>query len=494
MRALRIVKQLEAEKRRAMPDEQRALGRYSGFGDSAFEQAFSPYGARDPAWSRRHDELEGLVSEEQYEGIKRSRLNAFYTSPEIASAMWQGLTDMGAAKLERPRVLEPSAGSGRFLGLQPPEMAARSERTAVELDPMTAGILRHLYPQTRVYNAGFQDAPIPDNHFDVAISNVPFGNIRVYDPEFNATGRKHLTGSVHNYFFAKTLDKLRPRWGHGLHHQAITRWTPQRQGRCASTCGAGRPDRGGAPSGGRISDTEVVTDIIYLKKRVPGEKPGDASWVETEEVAAPTKYGHRLSVPVNRYFVDNPDKVLGEHSSEGTMYRGDSYTVKSAGKFGAAALGRETGEIARKAVIPLSRDVPVQPGPVRTGMGKPKGPPKYVIEDGELRVRGAHETSGHDLSPADAARVRALVGIRDTARRLVTQEAGGADNDDAVEHTRESLRERYDAYVDTYGEAVNTPANRKLMARDADSSLLFALEPTTRTRSAGSPPISCTSG
>ena len=470
--ALRIVKELDAQKRRATADEQKALGQYSGFGDSAFEPAFSPYRISESAWKQRREELEHLVSAEEFEGIKRSRLNAFYTSPEIVATMWKGLSDMGADKLDKPRVLEPSAGSGRFLGLQPPEMAARSERTAVELDPLTADILRHLYPETRVYSAGFQDAPLPDDHFDVAISNVPFGDINVYDPEFNATGRKHLTRSVHNYFFAKTLDKLRPGGVMAYittHHtmdakkaKAVREYLAEQ----ADLVGAVRLPEDAFP------DTQVVTDILYLRKRVPGEEPGDADWVETEEVEAESRYGRSAWHPVNRYFANNPDKVLGSHSTEGSMYRGDSYTVKSGGKFGPAALGREIGEITREARIPSRGDVSAPSG--STGKS-PKVPQKYVVVDGELHVSDGAESSKHDLAPEDATRVTALVGIRDTARHLVSQEAGEADND-TVGRTRESLRQQYDAYLDEYGEAVNTPTNRTLMARDADSSLLFALE------------------
>ena len=118
---------------------------------------------------------------------------------EIVRAMRKGLSDMGADKLDSLYVLEPSAGSGRFLGLQPRHTAMKSKRTAVELDPMTADILKHLYPETKVYAAGFQDAPIPDNHFDIAISSVPFGKVKVYDPEFNESSRKFQTGPVHDY-------------------------------------------------------------------------------------------------------------------------------------------------------------------------------------------------------------------------------------------------------------------------------------------------------
>ena len=151
---IKLSRQLEEEGRSATREEQRNLAKYSGLGDSAFEQAFSYYGARDPAWQKRRAELEELVSDELLDGIRRSRINAFYTTPEIVRAVWKGISDMGADKLDSMNVLEPSAGSGRFLGLQPRHTAMKSKRTAVELDPMTAVILKHFYPETKVYAAG----------------------------------------------------------------------------------------------------------------------------------------------------------------------------------------------------------------------------------------------------------------------------------------------------------------------------------------------------
>ena len=153
-RAIKLSRQLEVEGRSATREEQRDLVKYSGLGDSAFEQASSYHGARDHARQKRRAELEELVSDEQLEGIRRSRINAFCTTPEIVRAMWKGLSDIGADKLDSLNVLEPSAGSGRFPGLQPRRTTMKSERTAVEPDPMTVGILKHFYPETKVHAGG----------------------------------------------------------------------------------------------------------------------------------------------------------------------------------------------------------------------------------------------------------------------------------------------------------------------------------------------------
>ena len=472
--AIRLVNELEREKRRATPAEQRVLGQYSGFGDSAFESAFSGSRHIDPAWQRRKDELESLVAADDLEGIRRSRLNAFYTTPEVVKSMWSTLSGMGANKLENPKVLEPSAGSGRFLGLQPSGMAERSSRVAVELDPRTADILKHLYPETKVYKAGFQEAPVPDDHFDIAISNVPFGNIKVYDKEFNATGRKYLTNSIHNYFFAKTLDKLRPGGVMAFitsHHtmdapkaEPVRRYLADR----ADLVGAVRLPEDAFP------DTQVVTDVIYLRKRSEGEESKDDSWVKSEPIELSSRWSYRPQrAPINRYFIDNPDKVLGQHSAEGSMYGANSYTVKSSpNKPFQSALTKESGKVARRGDI-----TPYTPPAAATAVTKPtvQGAPKYVIEGDSLRVKQDGTLSDHDLDSKHVDRVKALVGLRDAARRLVEQEGSDTDNS-TVESTRASLQEQYDEYVETYGEAINTPANRKLLGNDADDHLLFALE------------------
>ena len=472
IRALKLVKELEASRRRATPEEQRVLGEYSGFGDSAYEQAFRRGRAHDRAWQARREELESLVTPDEMEGIRRSRINAFYTTPEVVKSMWKTVGQMGADELENPKVLEPSVGSGRFLGLQPPEMAERSSRTAVELDPLTASIAKHTYPKTKVHAAGFQEAPLPDNHYDIAISNVPFGNVKVYDPEFNATGRKYLANSVHNYFFAKTLDKLRPggvmAYVTSRHTMDSTKAEPVRRFLAdrADLVGAVRLPEDAFP------DTSVVTDIIYLRKREEGETPGDDSWVETERVEIGRDWrGVPVTRPVNRYYVDNPGKVLGRHSDKG-RFIGDPYTVKEEeGKPFSKRLSQEGGKIGRKGSITPATTVVAPTSPEPTAAA----PAKYVLDDGELQVEQGGKTSAHSLSQKDAGRVRDLVGLRDTVRRLIEQESAGADNDD-VERTRKSLNQEYDDYVAEYDQAINTPANRKLLGGATDDHLLFALE------------------
>ena len=478
IRAIRVVKQLEAKSRHATPEEQRSLALFSGFGDSGFEPAFSYSRYADGAWQRRREELEGLVTPEELQGIRDSRNTAFYTTTPVIQAMWQSLVDMGAADLDRPKILEPSAGSGRFLGLQPAAIAARSERTAIEKDPLTAKVLRHTYPEAKTYNAGFEEAPTPDNHYDIAISNVPFGDLRIFDPEFQTTGRRHLTRYINNYFFAKALDKVRPGGviafitSHGTldapGHESTRRYLADR----ADLLGAVRlPDDA-------FPDTQVVTDIVYFRKRAEGEPAGDDSWVETR----PMDVGYR-TLPVNLYYHNNPGKVLGKHHDSGSMYgRGDSYTVKSDGSPLAPALQREIADVVRGERIERVPDRADRLAQHLAGTGpmeKPTAPrreaARYVVEDGKLMVRQGDQLRRADLAAPVATRVAALVDLRDTARKLLDQEKDGTDNN-TVEETRSELNDKYDAYVGRFQEAVNTPENRKILTGGPDDSLLFALE------------------
>ena len=205
--ALRLSSELREEGRPATSEEKAVLARFSGFGDSAFNPAFAR--RAEGIWARRREALQELTTDQDFEAIEESRRNANFTSPAVVSAMWTGLEKMGLGNLERIRALEPSAGSGRFLGGQPDDMARKTQWTAVELDPSTATLLHQTYPQAQVYAAGFEVAPVQDEGYDVAISNVPFGNYGVFDANFDGS-KKYLTGSIHNYFFAKTMDKLRP--------------------------------------------------------------------------------------------------------------------------------------------------------------------------------------------------------------------------------------------------------------------------------------------
>ncbi len=460
--AIRVLKRLQAEGRAATPEEQKVLAKYSGFGDSAYEQAFAYY-QRDSAWKKRKEELEELVTPEEHDAIKRSRLNAFYTTPEVIRSMWSGLRDLGADKLPRPKVLEPSAGSGRFLAYQPRDMAASSERTAVELDNLTAGLLKGQFPDATVYNVGFEAAPVPDGHFDIAVSNVPFGNYGVHDPEYLAEGKNYLTGSIHNYFFAKSMDKLRP--GGVLAFITTHHTMDAPKARKVREYLADKADLVGAvrlPEDA-FPDTEVVTDIIYLRKRAPGEPPGDRTWVSTQPLEVPDARGGTHTHSVNSYYLQNPDMVLGRQTAEGTMYAGQSYTVKH---------DPDSAPVPDKLAAATSR---VSASPLKLDPATAAAP-----SSGQRRSRAAgHQETVNvwaervEAETGDTERPRRLAELANTTRRLLNAEKGRIDDD--PEQIRAELNSQYQDYVDAH-KRLNHKSNRDLLKGMVDESLLMALE------------------
>ena len=214
IRALRILRELEEDGRQATDDERAALRRYSGWGDSAFNDAFPPEGEENRV-SERGTMLQRIIPDADWKAIRTSRLNAHYTTPELVAGMWDVVEGAGLAELQNPVILEPAAGAGRFIGLAPDTLADNAQWHAVELDTTTAEILAHSYPEVAVQVTGFENAAIPNNSVDLAISNVPFGRYGIgSDPSFIGSGvdegRKVAARRIHNYFFVKSLDKLKP--------------------------------------------------------------------------------------------------------------------------------------------------------------------------------------------------------------------------------------------------------------------------------------------
>ena len=333
--AMKLVKTLDEEGRYASPEERLVLARYTGWGGSGFNVLFSGHAGSTAGMTseeyedarslrQRIDELVEITTPEELDLIRRSRLNAFYTPEYIIESMWDGLKKMGvtASPQQKLRVLEPSAGIGRYLGLQPKDLAEHSERVAVEIDPFAAKMLKYTYPETEIYNTGFEEAPLANDSFDIAISNIPFDGA-VSDAEFRRTARSKLTSPIHTYFFAKALDKVKP--GGIVAFVAPTgtldnsRLGDQRRylAKNADLLGAIRlPAKA-------IETTDTLTDIIYLRKRKEGDPPGDDSWVNIEEISLPYygydrwRHGEKVRAPVNSYFAQNPEKIHGKQAAGG---------------------------------------------------------------------------------------------------------------------------------------------------------------------------------
>ena len=275
--AIEVLMSIEASSRQASPDEQQVLARFSGFGDSTFEPAFrlTPMRKEDQPWVERGQRLRELVNESEWESLQRARLNAFFTTPDIIRAIWEGLIRLGLGDLPDPRILEPAAGVGRFLGLQPPQMAERSHRTAIELDALTARMLKQLYPRVAVHALAFQDAPLRDDWFDVAVSNVPFGDFPVVDRTFLKAGQRFLTRSIHKLLLREIAYESVAWWGPCLHHFAVH---------------AGRAVSGAGPSPPAPECRSVGRGTSAIG-HIPRHPRGDGSGLHAQAAPSARAYG-----------------------------------------------------------------------------------------------------------------------------------------------------------------------------------------------------------
>jgi hypothetical protein len=268
--AIRTLKKLEGENREATDAEKSILARYVGWGSMPNAFAYSP----PDEWKSVAREVKELLTDEEYESARASTPNAHFTSPEVITGIWDAMTRLGLTS--GSQILEPSLGVGHFFGLMPPAVVPGSKRTGVELDSMTARIAARLYPDATIFAKGFEETALPDNFFDVVVGNVPFGDYGVHDPSYKRT----LTRAIHDYFFAKSVDKLRPG---GVMALITSRYTMDKQDDTVRSYLADHADLVGAirlPNTAFKANagTSVTTDILFLKKRAPGKAPAGQAW------------------------------------------------------------------------------------------------------------------------------------------------------------------------------------------------------------------------
>ena len=459
--AIRIVKQLEAEGRNATPEEQAALARYVGWG--GIPEAFDE---RKADWSKEFAELKELLTDEEYKAARASTTNAHYTSIEVIKAMYAGLRKLG---FKGGRMLEPSSGVGNFVGAMPADMTANVKSwTMVELDNITGLIAKHLYPQNDVRIEGFEKAIIPDNFMDVAIGNVPFGNYPIVDRAFP----KKVTSAIHNYFFAKSLQKVRPggivmfitsSYTMNSNDQTVRKYIAKQ----ADLLGAIRlPNTAFKGNAG----TEVVTDILVLKKRAPGTEYAGQPFIDASWDYRPNGLGYR-----NEYFVAHPEMIMGEETTSGSMYRRNEYTVNP--KTDAGTLGEQitkafeniTGQMDYTAAeSPEKTNYKVQ----RAEKGTKQG--GYVQKEGKLFQNMHGELQEVQTDEKTAKRITGMLGIRNIARELLNAQQQGVDEKN-IKAIRRSLNKAYDDFVKDHG-FLNSPANKKAFQHDPDRFGLLALE------------------
>jgi hypothetical protein len=421
--AIELAQRLDAEGRLATDEERRVLVRYVGWG--GIPQVFAYYGA--PEWQAERDRLKALLPSEQFEAARASTLNAHYTSTTVISGIYEAVERLG---FRGGRVLEPALGIGHFFGLMPPEIAARSRLTGIELDPLTASIARHLYPDADIRAQGFEAARLVEASFDLAISNVPFGDYKLHDPQFN--DRNFL---VHDYFFAKGLQQVRPG---GLLVFITSKGTLDKLNSGLRDYLYDKADLLGAirlPNTAfqQNANTEVTTDIIFLRRLAEGEKPTGPAW---QKLAEHTD-GRRHGLPINEYFAANPHMMLGRMAMESTMYRAGEPALVPDGRDLAAAL--------REAVAALPADIYREREQTNQRQTAPEAilAPDFVKEnaftlhEGMLAVRiGGTLTTLEKLPEETGRRIRGLIKVRDAVREVLRTQLEDAGEDEILEARR----------------------------------------------------------
>jgi len=489
--AIKLLKQLQSEDRLATKKEQSILARYVGWG--GLPQAFlKSDGTTRSGWSGRAQELKDILADDEYAAARRSTQDAHYTSKPVVESIYKALDRLG---FKKGKMLEPSVGVGNFFGLMPSSMRSNSNLNAVELDAITGGIAKQLYPSANIQSPmGFQDLTLADGTYDVAIGNPPFGSQTIYDSK-----RKDISKfSIHNYFFGKSIDALRE---DGILAMVVSKGLMDKQvskerehfASKVQLLGAIRlPNTAFKANAG----TEVTTDIIFLRKLREGEK-ADTSWSTTAEHI--NSKGE--SFTINKYFADNPSMMLGEMTYEGSMYRANEPALTASKDQDIAA------ELAR-AIANLPADIysqksttprrPEQKPAARSESSNDTERARFVKPNGyyyrgeQILTRSANnsesgnpvfietgereDASGNSkpLNPAQKARIKGMVDVGIAVSQLIDAQITGA-TDSNLSAMRETLNKAYDSFTKKFG-LINSTANKSIMRIDPSWPRISALE------------------
>ena len=454
--AIRTLFQLEQEQRGATIDEQEVLSQYVGWG--GLPDVFDD---KKDSWAKEYTELKGLLSEEEYTAARASTLNAHYTSPVVIRAIYDAAERMG---FRSGNILEPSMGVGNFFGLLPDSMAD-SRLYGVELDSITGRIAQKLYPEASIKVAGFETTDRRD-FYDLAVGNVPFGNYKVNDKAYNKLGF-----SIHNYFFAKAIDQVRPG---GVVAFVTSRYTMDSKDSTARKHMAERTDLLGAirlPNNAFRANagTDVVSDIIFLQKR---DRPIDhePEWVQLGK----TKDGFTI----NQYFVDHPEMVLGELTTESTQYGREELTVSPLEGTSLADQLAEAVQHIEGQYTAAEVDAPDIAEEETARCTLPADPDvknfSYTVVDGEVFYRENSVMTQVELSDTAKGRVTGMVELRQIVNDLIDQQLNDYPDED-IKATQAKLNAAYDAFTAKYG-LLNDRKNGRLFEQDSSYYLLCSLE------------------
>ena len=454
--AIRTLFKLEQEHRGATAEEQQVLSQYVGWGGLA--DAFDP---NKDGWAKEYTELKGLLSEDEYAAARSSTLNAHYTSPTVIRGIYDAVERMG---FRSGNILEPSMGVGNFFGLLPDSMAD-SRLYGVELDSITGRIAKKLYPQADITVAGFETTDRRD-FYDLAVGNVPFGQYKVNDKTYNKLGF-----SIHNYFFAKAIDQIR---SGGVIAFVTSRYTMDSKDSTARKHIAERADLLGAirlPNNAFRANagTDVVSDIIFLQKR---DRPADIepAWVQLGK----TEDGFAI----NQYFVDHPEMVLGQLTTESTQYGREELTVAPIEGANLADQLAEAVQHIEGQYTAAEVDAPDIAEEEATRRTLPADPEvknfSYTVVDGEVFYRENSVMTQVELSDTAKGRVTGMVELRQIVNELIQQQLEDYPDAD-IKATQERLNTAYDAFTAKYG-LLNDRKNGRLFEQDSSYYLLCSLE------------------
>lgn len=465
--AIRLLKQLEEEDRLATPGEQEALSYYVGWG--GLSEAFDD---QNPQWKEEYTLLKELLTEEEYAAARESTLTAFYTPPAVTEAIFTGLRQLG---FQCGNVLDPCCGTGNFFGMLPEDMAD-SKLYGVELDPISGRIARQMYQNANIVVEGYEKTSLPDSMFDVAIGNVPFGNFQLRDRRYD---KEHFL--IHDYFFAKTLDKVRPggviafvtsKGTMDKENDAVRRYIAQR----ADLLGAIRlPDNTFKSNAG----TEAVADILFLQKR---ERPriDEPSWVGLDQayLGLNDKGQPTWGPTVNAYFVENPEMVLGDlvevsgpHGPMLTCRAREGENLRDA--LQEAVKTHISGSIG---TLGISTDALDEPNEQRNCI--PADPNvknfSYTVVDGDVYFREDSVMFRSDLNKTAEKRVKGMVNLRNITRDLIDAQLENAP-EEQIHALQGQLNTAYDEFTKAYG-IINSTANSRAFSDDSSYYLLCSLE------------------
>lgn len=459
--AIQLMQSILADDRAATPDEQLTLAQYTGWGGVS-----DIFDDRKSDWQSLREQLRSILSDTDFAAARASILNAYYTDPDIIRAVYSGLEHLG---FSGGRLLDPSTGIGHFAGSMPDTIRASTQLTMIELDSVSGNIAKLLYPAADVRVQGFQDAKLPNDYFDAAVSNVPFGSNGVYDPDFKKAP-KAVTSSIHNYFFAKALQKVRPGGvvafiTSSSTMDAQTETFRQYLMKHADLLGAVRLPNTAFKNTG----TGVVSDILILQKRAPNTPYHGETFLKQDRFTI-----NRDVHYMNQYFMEHPDMVLGTPELRNGPHGLDTtwnprQTKTPLPEQIQLALQKINGKISypdrNKSQSQIRKETRAAPG--KNGGIVRQGGKLYRNQDGVLR-----EVS--DIQQKDLPRMDAIVSLRDAARSLLNLQINNAPSA-KIDAARRALNALYDDFRNRFGN-LHTRSNKQLVTKDADSPFILALE------------------